>query len=298
MSRQTKMRPFALFAVSHLALLMALPTFAAEVGYRFGGVVFQSSQSPWGVSIPQFSSVRGGFIYDLDSPVTHRSGDCDCVGYRQQRLNGFFAKFGNVSVRADDYVIEVLNDFPQAGGKYADIVSIRFSSDFTPPLELPLVVDSVPHSIGLFDVNLVGPPELFSTSALPTSLNLASFSSKIGFLSDTPTGMIDILYSVTSLASVDLLPGDYDFDNDVDGADYDKWKATFGSTGELIADGNANGIVDVADYTVWRNFLGVAPAGHVHMIVPEPWAATFLVLGILLMVPARSRHSCQRNSSH
>ncbi len=47
-----------------------------------------------------------------------------------------------------------------------------------------------------------------------------------------------------------FLPGDYDHDDDVDADDYGVWKQNFGSTSNLFADGNGNGRVDAADYTV------------------------------------------------
>ena len=52
------------------------------------------------------------------------------------------------------------------------------------------------------------------------------------------------------------LPGDYDIDGDVDMDDYDTWVSTFNSTLLLGADGNGNGIVDAADFTIWRDNLG------------------------------------------
>ena len=55
------------------------------------------------------------------------------------------------------------------------------------------------------------------------------------------------------------LPGDYDMDSDVDGADFLKWQQDYGLTGEgLMSDGNENGIVDAADYTIWRDNFGAS----------------------------------------
>ena len=53
-----------------------------------------------------------------------------------------------------------------------------------------------------------------------------------------------------------------DFDNNwfVDESDYALWKSTYGSTTDLRADGNGDGIVSAADYTVWRDNLGTQPA--------------------------------------
>ena len=60
------------------------------------------------------------------------------------------------------------------------------------------------------------------------------------------------------------LPGDYNFDGDVDAKDYSEWKAQYGEAVDSPADGNRDGIVDAADYTVWRNNLGVT------LFPPEP----------------------------
>jgi hypothetical protein len=50
--------------------------------------------------------------------------------------------------------------------------------------------------------------------------------------------------------------GDYDDDEDVDRADYDKWKADWGLIGDQPADGNGDLVVNSPDYLEWRNNLG------------------------------------------
>jgi hypothetical protein len=56
------------------------------------------------------------------------------------------------------------------------------------------------------------------------------------------------------------LKGDYNTDGVVDGADYIVWRRSVGSA-DLRADGNHDGVVGQGDYTVWRsNFGSVAPA--------------------------------------
>jgi hypothetical protein len=283
-----------------ILLLIARPASAATVvAYSFKGTVISSVDSPWQVPIPNFSPVLGAFIYDADSQPTHDLGSCDCVGYRQQRLNGFFAKFGNVSVRADDYVVEVLNNFPQPQSQDADVVSISFSSGYSPPLELPLVVDSVPRSAGLFSVKFAANPDLLSSPALPRALSLANFHSKIGVLSDTTDGLVDVAFTITSLKPFDLVPGDYDVDNDVDAADYSKWKSTFGSKGELVADGNHDGVVDAADYTRWRDALN--PTAAISSLlnsnaVPEPSAFVCYVFASTWMFTRYERDARNRRT--
>lgn len=52
------------------------------------------------------------------------------------------------------------------------------------------------------------------------------------------------------------LPGDYDGNGVVELADYEVWKASFGDTNLLVADGNGDSVVDAADYVIWRDNLG------------------------------------------
>ena len=51
------------------------------------------------------------------------------------------------------------------------------------------------------------------------------------------------------------LPGDYNGDGVVDAADYTVWRDGVGSQ-ELAADGTRAGIVEDGDYTLWKEFFG------------------------------------------
>jgi len=57
------------------------------------------------------------------------------------------------------------------------------------------------------------------------------------------------------------LPGDFNLDGQVTGADYTAWANTFGNDGsegkeDLRADANADGTVSGADYVAWANNFG------------------------------------------
>jgi hypothetical protein len=77
-----------------------------------------------------------------------------------------------------------------------------------------------------------------------------------------------------------LKPGDYNADGLVNAADYNVWRANFGATAlsQLAADGNGDGKIDAADYVVWRNGLAAGSGGS--LPIPEP------SLGLLAVVCA------------
>jgi hypothetical protein len=77
-------------------------------------------------------------------------------------------------------------------------------------------------------------------------------------------------------------PGDYNDDGVVDAADYVVWRNDLGTTGLALgtgADGNGNGVIDAGDHTVWREYFGELAGGSVALAtVPEPHSAIALGL--------------------
>ena len=77
------------------------------------------------------------------------------------------------------------------------------------------------------------------------------------------------------------LPGDFDKNDAVDGADFLAWQRSFGSTTNLAADASLNGTVDSDDLAIWKqNFGRVWPASAV-IATPEP--ATFALIAWSLL---------------
>lgn len=87
-----------------------------------------------------------------------------------------------------------------------------------------------------------------------------------------------------------VVDGDYSTNLSVGPEDYSAWSIVFGLSNFPMADGNHNGIVDAADYTVWRDNLGdhyvgaglgaASGSGALSVAaVPEPTTALLALLG-------------------
>ena len=92
---------------------------------------------------------------------------------------------------------------------------------------------------------------------------------------------LDLSAAVLSIA----LAGDFNGDGIVDAADYVVWRNNVGQFGSsLSADGNGDGTVDLADYGIWKaNFgRGAGSGSFVIASVPEPNSNTLLSVGALM----------------
>jgi GH35 family endo-1,4-beta-xylanase len=94
--------------------------------------------------------------------------------------------------------------------------------------------------------------------------------------------------------------GDFNFDGVVNAADYTIWKDTLGSTTDLRADANGDGMVDDADYQAWVNNFGTvyvaSGAGASNSAaVPEPTGVALLTIGGLTLVAGRCRRKYAKN---
>jgi hypothetical protein len=113
----------------------------------------------------------------------------------------------------------------------------------------------------------------------------------VGDPPDVENVMLDLDATVVARASfwtaLAGVPGDFDADSDVDGADLARWRAGFGELGTAnVDDGDADGDRDVdgADFLVWQRNLGLTPPAESisgAFAAPEPGAAC-LAAGALL----------------
>lgn len=76
----------------------------------------------------------------------------------------------------------------------------------------------------------------------------------------------------------DGVRGDYNNDGLVNAADYTVWRDTLNQTGfGLAADGDADGVIGASDYQVWKTAYGSSNAIGAAIAVPEPTVASFFL---------------------
>ncbi|MEM8864712.1 MAG: polysaccharide lyase [Planctomycetota bacterium] len=91
--------------------------------------------------------------------------------------------------------------------------------------------------------------------------------------------------------------GDYNRDGVVDVADYTVWRDAYGSTTSLAADGNGDGAVDIDDYLLWNEaFTGTSSAASVSAFaaVPEPALGPLLIAAIAATCSLTTRREASR----
>ncbi|NOY40478.1 MAG: PEP-CTERM sorting domain-containing protein [Planctomycetes bacterium] len=127
-----------------------------------------------------------------------------------------------------------------------------------------------------------------STLTVRNSLNQV-VGSKVPIRGDITNGLTrDNFVLFPSVVELAIPDGDYDFDGDVDGNDFLIWQRSLGSTTDVAADGNGNGIVDAADLAIWEAGVGAAVSAGT-TAVPEPTSVGLALLGISLALRIRRR---------
>jgi hypothetical protein len=95
---------------------------------------------------------------------------------------------------------------------------------------------------------------------------------------------------VLTLPIVVAIEGDYNTDGVVDAADYAVWRDTRGQSGiGLAADGNSNGQIDNADYNLWASHFGES-AGAAPTAIPEPVSLLLKTIAVSCFALGRRRN--------
>jgi len=92
---------------------------------------------------------------------------------------------------------------------------------------------------------------------------------------------------ISTASSEELLLGDYDADGAVTIQDYEQWQLSLGLDGfGWPADGNRDGMVNIADYTVWRDAY-LASTDLTVGTIPEPATVAGMSLAMVAILSVR-----------
>jgi hypothetical protein len=153
---------------------------------------------------------------------------------------------------------------------------------------------------GNVDVSLLGafrPAPGNSFNILTAGSITGTFSASLPHIS---AGLVwNVAVSGTTLTLM-AVAADYNHDGIVDAADYAVWRDSLGAhvTAYSGADGNGNGIVDQADYLVWKNNFGATAGGSSGSgsgasgaagTVSEPGSFLLSALGAAIVLFSRNR---------
>ena len=88
---------------------------------------------------------------------------------------------------------------------------------------------------------------------------------------------------------LDGVPGDFDFDGDVDGPDLGTWRGAVRTSAAADADGDGDS--DGADFLIWQQNQGadVTPIVAAGAVVPEPAGVALAAIGVASLFAARRR---------
>ncbi len=154
-----------------------------------------------------------------------------------------------------------------------------------PMLPLPLTASQMFEGVFMGPGGLLAPHEAVYLGAV-----WVPDSPKKVAVQVTDDGPMSFSVDVNYLAS-----GDYDENGNVDQQDYLLWKRSLGETGVgLLADGNVDHIVNLADYTIWRdNSIDFPPGDYDQNYVVDQadyalWKDTFNFKGVGLPADGNS----------
>jgi T5SS/PEP-CTERM-associated repeat protein len=168
-----------------------------------------------------------------------------------------------------------------------DVVDISGFATLGGELQLSLINGFLPTALQTFTVIYSsGITGAFSNVANGQRIGVADGSGSFVVNYGTGSAFDSTQVTLSGFQAV-ALPGDYNHNGIVDAADYTVWRDSLGSTGAgLAADGNINGVIDAGDYAVWKSHFGAhagsGAGGSANAAVPEPATLLMFLAGILM----------------
>lgn len=194
-------------------------------------------------------------------------------------------------------------DFDGAGGSFGDVSIDADTSDITKTAVYASIDSEDPNRMVVVAINRTDSP--VTTGISVTHDRVFDHAEVYQLLSGWPAPQtmpdieLDLLnafqytlpaYSVSTLVLVsDGLVGDFNRDGAVDAADYTVWRDSMGLTGNLAADANEDNVVDIADYDLWAQHYGHSSTPS-SARVPEPCGLVLVGGGLYAVAGWRLRY--------
>lgn len=263
-----------------------------------GSVLVQGAGSSWSNSGNVTVGVDGSGSVTLVDGGHLSAGGSVSIGVGgvvsgKGTITGSLANSGEVAPSRGAGALTVTGNYTQSSSGKLRIelagTALQQFSNLTSTMQATLAGD-LTATLGL-NGGVPFEPQLSSTFSILSAPGGVTGSFSTAHLPMLAAGkMWQIRYSETSATLAVTLAGDYNDDGVVDAADYTVWRNLFGAAFDPRADGDTNGIVNMADYNIWKaNFGAVAGAGAGVSAslsaanVPEPTSAVgcFIMLAIL-----------------
>lgn len=267
------------------------PAFGSSIRMRYDNSITDTNDGPASTYSPGnysgFLSASGTFGNGGGTPTGESSGG---LGVDVSTIHTFTTTIERVERNVDF-------SFPPDG--VADGVAngwyttVTWTSDAAPPDAEPLFYDTNNGDFAEFDVDTglgVYEEDVWNSRGRIENIDTLGF---LLFNNEPFTGGSGS-YTISNLVVEydDGVPvdGDYNGDGVVDAADYTVWRDTRTSTTELAADGNENGVIDAPDYDFWVQNYGGPEAAGMAAAVPEPTAGLLagLACGLIGLGSRRS----------
>ena len=159
-----------------------------------------------------------------------------------------------------------------------------------------LFVDGGAQLAGALDIRVESPfvpaiGQLYNIISAPGGITGAFSAVDVDMNAPGLALRVNYLPTLVQLEVVDTLPGDYNGNGIVDAADYTVWRDTLGASVASFAgaDGDGSAVVNQLDYDLWKSRFGDTNGAGAAAAVPEP-TTIFILAGLLVAVAAGRRH--------